>query len=169
MQSADCMVRSLQTAWSPCRLKTTLYLLACFARISYRFTCFTRTTCTCVLWRDNFTELSWFYSVVLCEKLGGHFGSRESSSSQQPFIPCEQTCHCFPQLQARKRMITLVKKNSHWNGPRAVCRLHGMQSADCTATVQSADCTVQSADCARFPDCMEHGQQTNQQTHISLL
>ena len=31
-----------------------------------------------------------------------------------------------------------------------------MQSADCTATVQSADCTVQSADCARFPDCMEH-------------
>ena len=44
----------------------------------------------------------------------------------------------------------------HWNGGRAVCRLHGMQSADCTATVQSADCTVQSADCARFPDCMEH-------------
>ena len=42
------------------------------------------------------------------------------------------------------------------NGPRAVCRLHGMQSADCTATVQSADCTVQSADCARFPDCTEH-------------
>ena len=35
------------------------------------------------------------------------------------------------------------------NGPRAVCRLHGMQSADCTATVQSADC-------ARFPDCTEH-------------
>ena len=29
----------------------------------------------------------------------------------------------------------------------AVCRLHGMQSADCT---------VQSADCARFPDCTEH-------------
>ena len=28
----------------------------------------------------------------------------------------------------------------HWNGGRAVCRLHGMQSADCT----------------RFPDCMEH-------------
>ena len=56
-------------------------------------------------------ELSRFYSVVLCEKLGGHFGSRESSSSQQPFIPCEQTCHCFPQLQARKRTITIVKKD----------------------------------------------------------
>ena len=28
----------------------------------------------------------------------------------------------------------------HWNGGRAVCRLRGMQSADC----------------ARFPDCMEH-------------
>ena len=44
----------------------------------------------------------------------------------------------------------------YWNGGRAVCRLHAMQSADCAPTVQSADCTVQSADCARFPDCMEH-------------
>ena len=49
MQSADCAA----TVSMAC---TTLYLLACFARISYRLTCFTRTTCTCVLWRDNFKE-----------------------------------------------------------------------------------------------------------------
>ena len=73
------------------------------------------TTCTCVLWRDNFKENRencHDFIVLYCVRncMGRHFGSRESSSSQQPFIPCEQTCHCFPQLQARKRIITIVKK-----------------------------------------------------------
>ena len=96
--------RSLQAARPPCSLQT--------ARPPFQ-----RTTCTCVPWRDNFKEnreKCHDFIVLYCVKLGGHFGSRESSSSQQPFIPCEQTCHCFPQLQARKRIITIVKKTGYF-------------------------------------------------------
>ena len=67
-----------------------------------------------VLWRDNFKgnrENCHDFVVFYCARnWEGNFGSRESSSSQQPFIPCELTCYCFPQLQARKRIITIVKK-----------------------------------------------------------
>ena len=39
VQSADCMVRSLQTAWSPCRLKTAQKLAILFDNGYYSFSC----------------------------------------------------------------------------------------------------------------------------------
>ena len=95
----------------PC---TTLYLLACFARISYRFTCFTRTTCTCVLWRDNFKEnrenchdfivlycvRNW-EGISVVENLDRH--NNHSFRANKLVI-------VSPQLQARKRIITIVEK-----------------------------------------------------------
>ena len=84
-QSADCMPCSLQTA-------RPLHARVCFGEITSKKT----------------ERIVMIYSVVLCEKLGGHFGSRESSSSQQPFIPCEQRkLSLFPPITSKKT------KNNH--------------------------------------------------------
>ena len=104
LQTAPC---SLQTARWPCSLQTACHAV-CRLR-GHRFNELHARVCFGEITSKKTERIVMIYSAVLCEKLGGHFGSRESSSSQ-PFIPCEQTCHCFPQLQARKRIITIVKK-----------------------------------------------------------
>ena len=107
MQFVSLMCTLVCVVAVPCNLETSRSLQTACHESADCAGAVTQTTCTCGLWRDNLKEtesIVMIYSVVLYEKLGGHFGSRESSSSQQPFIPCEQTCHCllFPPITSKK-------------------------------------------------------------------
>ena len=150
MQSADCMVRSLQTAWSPCRLKTPQKLAILFDNGYYSFSyLYLGETMTSLFARNE--RLLWRTRFSTTE-MPSQFLTQYNTIKSWQFSLFSLKLS----LQSTHVHVVRVKQVNLYDIRAKQASRYNVVHAIETVAAQSADCTVQSADCARFPDCMEH-------------